>query len=920
MEEETKLRIKTAMIVYALENELGNYVIDNQILDNISESTKTTIIERELNRGNIVNESNVSFLVESSYIDEVFNMAIDTTKETSLNKHFISLKNLSASLGIFDIRNAVSHPNRPFPDAYWYRAATIASDPLILKLGLSGVRQALNSAESENLNIPPDEWFNNVKWAIPNTLPVSFDHEITGLLGREKEFKTLEGTLSKVRNNLIAVVAPGGIGKTALILQFLKELSLSPNWSKEIDAIVFSTLKNEQLTADGIEFLEAIDGIEQIKDAIYENLVRLFPDIKLETFEECCLKLADKRILLCIDNLETLLVNSQKEFIDFNQSLPLHWRVIVTSRISIDSATTVPLEPLVKRHAVNLGRNYIKKRGVIDFKQEDLETIAEKANFNPLAIRLTIDLYLKGVDIPSSIQKSQKDIASFSYKNLIESLNPNSIEVLEAIYVIGDTTKIQLIELLDLSNEEITESINELSKTSLLIRTTSESGNDKYKLSDSIRDLLLTNPKNIEARTRISESLKERKSKILDQKTRNEQLGLNEFDEDFVSETTDPSIHSLVVDLNKILSQKNKSIITNLLSDLKSRFTDLITYNPSNAELLYHYSRVLRGLKDYNGEKRILEQANSILKDKPRVKLALAMNFFYQNSYEDALEIFDALFSQGFDSVEKSSRKFAFSVCKLHMLCYLNLGQYDEILELTKDWQENQDWSVMKGTYRASAIKRSVELIKHDTVKVQDAFEKAIEIFNNIFESENYPGFACFEANKLLKEISFTLRFSEFTAEFKLKLLQFVANHYFEIINTLKDTTLESSDVKTMLESFFNIVITGKENPLKRAKWYNATPEKRYDEEHIQELMDEGYTIVEVYYIPERGSGMPNYIFAQDESKNQFFLYVDYFEGGWNKWGYISLNSKLGIKFDELNKNGKPSMANEIVEIDQYVI
>jgi hypothetical protein len=919
MEEETKLRIKTAMIVYALETELGNYVIDNQILDNISETTKNTIVEREISRGRELVDSGVSFLVESSYIDEIFNMAIDTTKDTSLNKHFIELKTLSTSLGIFDIRNAVSHPNRSFPDAFWYRAATIASDPLILKLGLSGVRHALNSAESENLNIPPDEWFNNVKWAIPNTLPISFDHEITGLLGREKEFKTLESTLSKVRNNLIAVVAPGGIGKTALILQFLKELSLSPNWSKEIDAIVFSTLKNEQLTADGIEFLEAIDGIEQIKDAIYENLVRLFPDFAFETFEECCIKLANKKILLCIDNLETLLVNSQKEFIDFNQSLPLHWRVIVTSRISLDSATTVPLEPLVKRHAVSLGRNYIKKRGVIEFKQEDLETIAEKANYNPLAIRLTIDLYLKGVDIPASIQKSQKDIASFSYKNLIESLNPNSIEVLEAIYVIGDTTKIQLIELLDLTNEEITESINELSKTSLLIRTTSESGNDKYKLSDSIRDLLLTNPKNIEARTRISESLKERKSKILDQKTRNEQLGLNEFDEDFVSENTDPSIHSLVVDLNKILGQKNKSVVANL-SHIKSRFTDLITYNPSNSELLYHYSRVLKGLKDYASEKRILEQANTLTKDKPRIRLALAMNYFYQNSYEDALSIFNDLFSKGFASVNNSSRKFAFTVCKLHMLCYLNLGQYEEILKLTENWQDDQDWSVMKGTYRASAIKRSVELIKHDTVNVQVAFDKALDIFNNIFENENYPGFACFESNKLLKEISFTLRFSEFTNEFKLKLLEFVAHHYFEIINTLKDTTLESSDVKIMLETFFNLVISSKENPLKKAKWYNVSPEKRYDEEHIQELIEEGYTMVEVYYIPEKGSGMPNYIFAQDDSKNQFFLYVDYFEGGWNKWGYIALNSKLGIKFDEINRNGKPSMAKEIVEIDQYTI
>ena len=110
----------------------------------------------------------------------------------------------------------------------------------------------------------------------------------------------------------------------------------------------------------------------------------------------------------------------------------------MTSRISIDSATTVPLEPLGKRHAINLSRNYLKKRGVQLIDQNILENIADRANYNPLAIRLTIDLYIKGVDINQSIQQSQKDIASFSYKNLIESLSDNSIAILEAIYVLGE--------------------------------------------------------------------------------------------------------------------------------------------------------------------------------------------------------------------------------------------------------------------------------------------------------------------------------------------------------------------------------------------------------------------------------------------------------------------------------------------------
>lgn len=152
---------------------------------------------KEKKRGLEIPRDKLNLIIEASYLDEIFNFAINITQGTTLNQSMIELKQLCSLLGIFDIRNAVSHPNRPFPDCFWFRAATIASDPLIEKLNLDSVRNALNSAIEENLSTPPDEWLHNVNWAIPNTLPQSFDHEITGLLGRDKEFKDLENVLSK---------------------------------------------------------------------------------------------------------------------------------------------------------------------------------------------------------------------------------------------------------------------------------------------------------------------------------------------------------------------------------------------------------------------------------------------------------------------------------------------------------------------------------------------------------------------------------------------------------------------------------------------------------------------------------------------------------------------------------------------------
>lgn len=921
MEPQQKLRIKSAMIVYELELALGNYVIDNEVLENVSAKSKSSVLERVISKGKDEIKENLSFIVESSYLDEIFNFAIDITDGTSLNKHMKDLKYLSSSLGIFDIRNAISHPNRPFPDCYWFRTATIASDPLIEKLGLTSVRQALNSAIEESLNIPPEDWFDSVNWAIPNTLPNSFDHEITGLLGREKDFKDLESVLSKVRNNLIAIVAPGGIGKTALILQFLKDISLSPCWSNQISSILFCTLKNERLTANGVEQIEAINGIDQIKQSILNDLKTLYNKDEFISFEEACENLKDEKILICIDNLETLLIHSQIEFIEFNESLPLLWRVLVTSRISIDSATTVPLEPLVRRHAVSLSRNYLRKRGVNDFKQEDLEKITDAANNNPLAIRLTIDLYNKGIDISQSIQKSQKDIASFSYKNLIESLSNHSISILEAIYVIGDSTKPELIEFLDLSNEEIAESINELSKTSLIVRKTEEFGNDSYKLSESIRDLLLTNPKNIEIRNQISESLKKRKTKILEQSTRNEKLGLSDFDEEYVTPDTDRTVYGLIVDVNRYLGKHISTRSHNELIELKSRFCDLISYRTNDSQLLYHYSRILRNLKDKSGEFDILTKAEKLNNDSPRIKLAIALYHFYNSDYNLAMAKFNELKFKKFDNPANSTRKFSFSVTKLHFLCLLYLGSYDEIIVDTTDWENHPNWSMMYGVYRASALKRSVELRQLSNSETEAPILESIEIFEKLFKTENYHEVACVEANKLINEIDSLISSSKnkYSSDFVTTYVSFVATHFFNIISVLRNENINSHENQNLLKRIYDIKL--KTNPLHDVKWYMFQPTNVYDNEHIIELKDAGYEIVQVYHIPEdRGYGLSNFIFAEDEQKNQFFLSVYNFEGGWNRWGYIKLQSKLAIKYSKLQTNGKPTPADEIVEIEEYLI
>ena len=920
MELYQKYRIKSAMIIYALEEALGNYVIQNEEqISSISEGSKKEIIEREESKGRSIDNSNTTLLVESSYLDEVFNFAIDITTGTSFETHMRNLKSYAYLLTIFDIRNSISHPNRPFPQCYWFRAAAIASDPLVDQLGLSTVRQALSSAIAENLNPPPDEWFSNVIWGIPNTLPNMFDHDITGLVGRDKEFKNLKSVLSNLRNNLIAVVAPGGIGKTALILQFLKDLSVEPKWNEKIDAIIFCTLKNERLTTDGIQKIEAINGLGQIKEALLNDLQKIYTDVEFDSFEEACERLENQKVLLCIDNLETLLVKSQSEFINFNQLLPLTWRVLVTSRISIDSAITVPLEPLVKRHAENLSRSYFKKRGINNFEHSQIEKIAKSSNNNPLAIRLTIDAYLKGGDIPTSIEKTQKDIALFSYKNFIELLTDESVSILEAIYVTGSTSKNDLTNLLGFSNESISESINELSKTTLIIRTINEIGSDTYRLSESIRDLLLINPKNIEIRQKISEKVRQRKVKILEQAQVSEKLNISRFDERYIESGTNENIHELILDLNKFLRKPFSKRNHKELVKLKQRFSDSFTYNPNDPQLTFHYSRVLKNLRDKTSELTFLEKALSVKPDDARIKFAIGLNQFYSSEYEKASKIFQELISYGYSDPEKTDERFSFSMVKLFFQSLLHLGDFDNIFKLTENWEKEKYWSILFGTYRASSLKRSIELETKNHKIIEETFTAAINIYSKIFSEKEYSAVACVEANKLIEQLDFKFhQVKSITITFKKQALDFISTHFFEIVQRLKNVDLESYETQKLLRNFYNLDI--EDNPIRNVKWYSPTRKIIYDREHIEELKREGYTIVEVYYIPQIQDGASSYLFARGKDKQEYYLQVSNFNGGWNRWGYITLNSKLAIQYNSSKGRNKSLAATDIMEIDKFEI
>lgn len=158
MEEISKLRIRCAMVIYEFERALARYVRDRK-MDVASTGPGKEIVSRTLGSVGSQNKPHdVSFILENSYISEALQLAELVSNDTTHAPHFKRLKEVCDVLELFDIRNAVSHPNRHFPECYWYRCCALATDPAIDLLGLFEVSDVWGNAQSGKLEEPPEEW------------------------------------------------------------------------------------------------------------------------------------------------------------------------------------------------------------------------------------------------------------------------------------------------------------------------------------------------------------------------------------------------------------------------------------------------------------------------------------------------------------------------------------------------------------------------------------------------------------------------------------------------------------------------------------------------------------------------------------------------------------------------------------------
>lgn len=882
MDEQSKNRIRAAMVVYEFEKSLGRYIRERS-LDLANTPAGKDILKRAGVTVDIFDSGDQArVIVEHSYLGEVINIACAISSGSSDEVPFEQIKKLSTSLDLYAIRNAVSHPNRAFPDCYWYRCAAIASDPAMVSINLHEVISSFQAALSGSINEPPEDWMFHKEWMVPTTLPEETEHSLTGLLGRVKDSAKLLRELKNPRVSLISVVARGGVGKTSLALQVLSDFIISVDCTEFCDALFFISLKQEKLTTKGVEVLTAPDSIERIKSELLIQFVDEY-GIDAPTFEIGCSLIKDKRVWLFVDNLETILRDSPDDFIAFNDLLPEKWRVIVTSRIPVDGAKNIPLDVLDEQSAFSLAKQYFYAKGYEIKDANLLERIANGCRSNPLAIRLTVDLYLAGKDISEALHQTTREVSAFSFTNLLEALSDDANQILEALFVVENPSKNILCDALGFDMDHISAAITELNKTSLIKRV-EIAGVETYQLGTSIHELLRSNPRNVGVRSKLIEWAAKSRTGASETYKAQQDNNVPMIDLFYIPEGVPPSLMAIAKKVKKKISNKRDST---RVGDLEMLIRPQLDIHGNVSFLNRIYARVLHELEDLKSAEVFYNKAIALDDKDPAPRYGLVYNHNRLHQYSEMVDVCDWLISNGWADIGKSGI-YAHRVWFFYFQALNFLDKLDDVFYKTQNWEsESGDLFVVQCVARASAYRRQADkAFKSGSAQpkqVGKALLNASNVIGSLIIKEGCVDTIKPELRKLAGEIGYFSRIQNFQLlpEHKQQLAEFMIRNKRYIISEAFGRNEFEDVVKSIDEEFLR----------------KSNQEEEGLNQKKEEYVKNGFTITVIKNIP-KAMGFPNFLFSGDGQGNSYFIHVDKFSNGdWKKWVFLDIGSVIALKF-----------------------
>lgn len=826
-------RMQSAMVLFALEEALGTYVVQNAHGPSAIPESMRSEIEKRMSQEALVP---VTQLVQETYIKEIIDLALAMAKDRSEGEPLKRMKKLVEALEVFDIRNAVCHPNRPFPEHFWHRIASLATDPAVETLRLHRVTDAFRCASEGRLIPPPEGWLQQRAWIVSNNLPSSFDHEVTGLIARKDETAELKKRLANPRNNFLALVGPGGTGKTALCLELLREVALDPATLGWADEIVYVTAKTERLTPNGIQpILDPVRSLESVKQVVAGALLGKdageTEDEQSRAFENVSKLLTARRVLFCIDNLETLLRDHADRFEEMIQELPPQWRVLVTSRVAVNGANVLSLGPIKREGAMKLARDYLSIRGAARLAEEQLVRLVGVCDNNPLAIRLAVDSYAAGTELAAALEQTRERIVEFSYTSLVDHLPSEAGMVLECLFGSAQPrSRSEIGHLLDLTPDLIAEAINSVLRTSLVTRQMVE-GNEKYTLSSSVHDLLLRTPRNPSVRADVQARLREQQRLLADL----EQSGSKDpLAEDFVPADAPAHVRALVTRMRRsILGRSRRAEQLRDLGEVRSA----ISFDAIEPVLHRTEGLLLEQLNDRFAAIESLTKASTCRGDDWSARLLLAEFLRDEQRLQEALEQTERLLAENFGSNPAVGVRNRVRLFRAHWVTVLWLKRFEDVLAATSDWRMAGDLRPALAALRVSTFQRILDETLQPASERIKTVQALVECLDEAFRLDGYLPDVVHEGFHAIDRLD-RLGRRRFLSPDEVGLCaRFFDRHLPAMCGNRRDYSLSDEVIVALVICFRDLPCAGT-NPLKDARWSDLID---LGEEDDSALADAGY-------------------------------------------------------------------------------
>jgi LuxR family transcriptional regulator, glucitol operon activator len=316
------------------------------------------------------------------------------------------------------------------------------------------------------------------------------DFDETGFVGRARQAEDLK-RLCLGPYPVISILGEGGIGKTALVLKVAHDILELPE--RPFDAVVWTSAKTAYLTPDQIVRIH--DDILGSLGMLGEAAAALAGATVENPLEEIVEYLSEFRVLLILDNVETVLDERLRSFLE---RLPPGSKVLITSRIGLGAFEyPVKLEGLEDGEAVQLIRNLARVRGVERLVRTDNKTLSafcRRMQNNPGYIKWFVSTVQVGRRPEEVLEKSGLFL-DFCLSNVYNYLGESARRLLESLVSLpGPVSQGELAVVNEMRPDDLQRALSQLLTTNMVVPLSVPHGTSydtHYQMSDLARQYVL---------------------------------------------------------------------------------------------------------------------------------------------------------------------------------------------------------------------------------------------------------------------------------------------------------------------------------------------------------------------------------------------------------------------------------------------